>query len=238
MAGRLATGLVAAVVVLPGPAMAEARPFLGLETGYKRGDFGTAEVSALYSLTLNGGLMAADWHAGFALPYHRLDTEGTEAASGPGDLYLHAGRRLVPETGGGLSVYGTAAVKLPTADEDDGLGTGESDAGLFMSVRQRWGSWHLSAFGGFTLIGDPPATDYRNVTSYGLQATRLLTSAAVHIGLEGRTALTDDGEDPRELFAGGFRLLPGGRAATADAFLGLSDGSPSFGVRLGVVQWF
>lgn len=238
MPRRVAALLVGAVLVQPAAAQGEARSYMGLEAGYSRGDFGTGRTSRLYSAVFSAGVVDAAWDAGLSLPYHGLDTEGTDTEAGPGDLILHAGHDLLPEAPGGLSVYGSGAVKLPTADEDAGLGTGEADVGGFLSLRQRSGAWQASASGGYTVIGDPPGIDYNNVVSYGVQATRFLTGAAVYAGLEGRTALSDAGDDPLEAYAGGFRLLPGDRAVTFDAFVGLSDGSADFGVRVGAVQWF
>lgn len=230
--------LVGTMLLQPVVVLAEARPYLGLAAAYRSGDFGTASTSRLSSAVFSAGMVDAEWDTGLSLPYHVLDPEGSGSEAGPGDLVLHAGHRLFPETSGGLSAYGSAAVKLPTADEDAGLGTGETDVGGLLSFRQRSGAWQGSVYGGYTVIGDPPGLDYNDVASYGGQATRFLAGAAVYAGLEGRTALTDAGDDPLEAYAGGFRLLPGDRALTADAFVGLSDGSADFGVRMGAVQWF
>ncbi|HKJ71855.1 MAG TPA: hypothetical protein VKA55_08910 [Gammaproteobacteria bacterium] len=236
MRGLALAGLLG-VVLLPGAAGAAARPYLGLAAEYKRGDFGTGTASTLYSAVFNGGLVAEEWDAGFAMPFHVLSTEGEDSEIGAGDLVLHGGHTLVPEVRG-FALYGSAALKVPTADESAGLGTGETDAGAFLRASQRLGAWETAVFGGYTVTGDPPGTDYNDVAAYGVQLTRLLQGAAVYAGLEGRTAVTDDLEDPREAFVGGFRLLPGGRALTVDAFAGLSDGSPDFGLRVGAVQWF
>ena len=215
-----------------------ARPYLGLEAGMSTGDFGTTATSTLYSAVLSAGVTGEDWDAGASLPFYVLDSEGADTETGLGDLYLRAGRRLLPPTDGGTSVYGSAALKVPTADEDAGLGTGEPDAGGFLSLRQSLGRWQVSLFGGYTFLGDPPGEDLDNVVSYGAELYRRLDGAGLFAGVEGRTAAVPGADDPLELYGGGFRLLPGGRAWTVEGLVGLSDGSPDFGIRTGIVQWF
>ena len=75
--------------------------------------------------------------------------------TGVGDMRLGLGKRLV---GGGARLYRTdavAEVKLPTADADAGLGTGEWDARLGLTGEYRF--WSATAFGGATWnwLGDP-----------------------------------------------------------------------------------
>ncbi|MEF8982550.1 transporter [Thiohalorhabdus sp.] len=172
------------------------------------------------------------------LPFQVLETEDRDTESGLGDLYLQAGHLLIPETDGGLSVYGSGALKVPTADEDAGRGTGEPDLGGYLTPRQDLGSWQLSGYGGYTIRGEPAGFDYNSITSYGVKATRSLNGTVVFGGLDGSTALTDNGDPPLEVFAGSFWLLPESRVFTADIAFGLSDGSPDLSLGVGVVQWF
>jgi hypothetical protein len=53
-------------------------------------------------------------------------------------------------------------VKVPTADEEEGLGTGEWDARAGLGLERRF--WSLTAFGGlgWTRIGDPEWLDFRD----------------------------------------------------------------------------
>lgn len=77
-------------------------------------------------------------------------------ASGIGDLRAGFGYRL---SGGGSQLHridlGLEA-KVPTADETDGLGTGEWDLRLGASGQYRLWSASLFAGGGWTTYGDPP----------------------------------------------------------------------------------
>ena len=78
-----------------------------------------------------------------------------EWVSGLGDLRLAGSRRLV---GGSAKVFRMdlgAQVKIPTADPDEGLGTGEWDAYLGLTSEYRF--WSATGFGGFgwNYLGDP-----------------------------------------------------------------------------------
>ncbi len=232
---RLWTAL--GLLALAGP-VAAARPYLGLEAGWRSGDFGTSATTDLYSGVLSAGVAGGEWDAGASLPFYILDTEGADTETGPGDLYLRAGHTLLSETGGGTSLYGSGVLKLPTADEEAGLGTGETDLGGFLHLRQSLGSWQAGLFGGYTLVGDPPGQELDDVVAYGAELYRRLEGAGVYAGVEGRTAVVPEADDPLELYGGGFRLLAGDRAWTVGGLVGLSDGSPDFGIQTGVVQWF
>ena len=231
--------LAAVAVVLPGAVAAQPpQPYLGLEGGFRTGDFGTAVRSELYSAYVNGGVVGEEWDAGFTAAFHTLATEGGGSEIGPGDVVVRAGRFLLPPAPSGLSLYGSAAVKLPTADEDDGLGTGETDYGGFLNLRQRVAGYQATLYGGYTVVGDPPGTDYNDTVTYGGQLYLPLDRAWTYLGLEGRTALTDATEDPLELIGGAFGPVSPDITLTGEAFVGLTDGSPDLGARAGFIRWF
>jgi hypothetical protein len=92
--------------------------------------------------------------------------------TGAGDLRLAATRSLA---GGGVKLFRVdvgAQVKAPTADEEEGFGTGEWDMRAGMSGEYRF--WSVSAFGGagWNRLGDPSWIDLND----GLDA---------YFGLEG-----------------------------------------------------
>jgi hypothetical protein len=111
-------------------------------------------------------------------PSGRLD-----AASGLGDVRLGLGHRIA---GGRVKLYRTDAVfefKLPTADEQAGLGTGEWDARLGLGAEYRF--WSATAFGGvgWNRLGDPewvelqdPLDIFAGAESEPLAGERLILS--------------------------------------------------------------
>lgn len=80
---------------------------------------------------------------------------GDSRETGLGDVRLAVARRVA---GGGIKLFRTDAVlelKVPTADEDAGLGTGELDARIGVSGEYRF--WSATGFGGvgWNRLGDP-----------------------------------------------------------------------------------
>ena len=77
-------------------------------------------------------------------------TNGT--ASGIGDLRLAATYAF--DTGGPLGVDLTGNVKIATADEDKGLGTGANDYGLAVDLYRDFDGTTLFGGVGYTMLGD------------------------------------------------------------------------------------
>lgn len=164
--------------------------------------------------------------------------EGADAepssASGLGDLRLAASYRLA---GGGAKLYRLdlgAAVKVPTADEEEGLGTGETDVRLGVSGEYRF--WSLTLFGGlgYNWMGDPAGLELEDVPDVyvGLESLPLGDRVLISGWLEGHPEIepgTGDyaavGVGARTLGRVRFELL---------AAAGLTDASEDFSIALGV----
>lgn len=96
----------------------------------------------------------------------------TWTGNDPGDLFLGTKINLVSERLNqpfALAVRGT--VKLPTADEESGAGTGQTDyfADVVMS-REIGRRVELTAFGGYAFRGDPDDIDVSNGLRWGFGA--------------------------------------------------------------------
>lgn len=78
---------------------------------------------------------------------------GTEA--GVGDLVVGARHRFADETARNPSFAVQGSLKLPTADEDDGLGTGELDVGFAGIATRNLGDLSLTGFYQLDVLGDP-----------------------------------------------------------------------------------
>lgn len=222
-------------------AAADGRSYLELDAGYMSGDFGTSTTSRLFSLSPTLGYVALRHDFSVTLPFLTLanETAGTSSTeSGLGDLVLRAGAVLIPEHASGLSVNGSVAVKLPTADETRGLGTGETDYGAFAAVHQRLRTYKLSLTAGYLQSGDPPGVDLHNGFSYGIGLSRRLARTTLYGSYERRQAVVSGFEDPQELAAGFFHLLGADYAVKGQVFFGLNDGGPDGGGTLGIVRWF
>ncbi|NIQ98155.1 MAG: hypothetical protein GWN87_31380, partial [Desulfuromonadales bacterium] len=69
-------------------------------------------------------------------------TETEQSRSGFGDLYLSGGFKLLTENKQRPEIKVVGYVKFPTADEDEGLGTGETDYSIGAEVRKWIDLWH------------------------------------------------------------------------------------------------
>jgi hypothetical protein len=151
--------------------------------------------------------------------------------SGIGDLRLAATRSLA---GGGVKLFridAAAQVKIPTADESEGLGTGEWDLRAGLSSEYRF--WSVVAFGGagWNRLGDPGWVELNDVADayFGLEGAAFGGRAVVSGWIEGYDE-TVDGVGATG--AVGLELRTNRRwrgAVTA----GLGGGAESYGLLLG-----
>ncbi len=154
------------------------------------------------------------------------------SASGLGDARLTALLRLGRDRPSGIwSLHG--GVKVPTADESEGLGTGKADGWLGVTwLRQGWLA-DVEAWAEWCALGDPAGYDLEDGPAGGILvrfpvgrvefAAGADAGSAVYAGLPSR--------------ASAVLLLRGG-AGTRSAWEvevrgGLSDASPDFGVAVG-----
>ncbi|MFH0954109.1 MAG: transporter [Verrucomicrobiota bacterium] len=161
---------------------------------------------------------------------------GRDSSSGLGDILLKGRYYVVTQDGAKPYVDLLAKVKLPTADEGDGLGTGEADFGIGVDV-SRWFAGHWFAFfeADYVFIGDPPDVDYDNRTlvdlGLGRQVNRHLQASAFY---EYRSSIDPDDADSQSLLASAsYRLTPQTKVYGVVEG-GLSDGAPDYSVTFGV----
>lgn len=232
------------MLILLAPLAAEAengRTYLEMSGGYKTGDFGTTTKSELYYLSPVLGYVTPRYDASITVPYlSSSNTTGgtTTSERGLGDVVVRGGRVFLPEGESGFSLHGALAVKLQTADENKGLGTGETDYGAFLSVHQRFDAIKVSVFTGYIKVGDPPSVNYNDMYLYGIGLARLFSSTELYTSFEGRRATVPGAKDPREVNVGFFHVLNADYAVKGSTFVGLNNGGPDFGLSMGIVKWF
>ena len=228
--------------LLPSTAFAAGgRSYLELSAGDMSGDFGTTTSSRLFSLSPTLGYVALRHDFSVTVPYLTLSNETSNVRTtenGLGDIIVRAGAVLFPENAAGFSVNGSVAVKLPTADETRGLGTGETDYGAFASVQQRLQAFKLSATAGYLRMGDPPGLNYDDGFSYGIGLSRRFARTTLYGSYDNRRAVISGFENPQEVSAGFFHLLSVDYAVKGHLFVGLNNGGPDGGGSLGIVRWF
>lgn len=89
---------------------------------------------------------------------------------GLGDVTLTIGYTLVKESLSTPLVKPTFYLKLPTADEDKGLGSGEFDFGPGLTLGKWFGNWYLFAEGLYVIQGETSLYDTKDYLSYGVSA--------------------------------------------------------------------
>lgn len=218
----------------------EGRYYLDLSAGFKTGDFGTSVTSNLYYFAPAFGYVAPRYDVSVTLPVLSLTAETagqSTTETGIGDVVLRGGGELLP-VGQGFSLYGSLAVKLPTADETRGLGTGATDIGAFATLSREFGPVKLRLLTGYIKVGDPSGQNLDDVLLYGLGLSGGLRQTHLYGSIEGRTASVPGADAPLEANVGFFHPLNPRHWVKGSAFIGLNDGGPRFGANLGFVQWF
>lgn len=192
--------LILFFILLPYGVLAqEGRGYLDISGGYQTGDFGTPTRANLYYLATTLGYFAARYDVSVAIPYLSLTNKTGGAStteSGIGDIILHGGTVLVPEGEDGLSLYGSLAAKLPTADETKGLGTGKTDYGAFLTLHKRIESIKLFFMGGYIITGNHPRINYNDIYLYGVGVSKVFGRTDLYTSLEGRRATIPGADSP------------------------------------------
>jgi hypothetical protein len=163
----------------------------------------------------------------------------TVTESGLGDISLLAGWTLLHDSDQTPRVRPTLYLKVPSGDDDRGLGTGTFEGGPGISVSKWFGDWQLFADGAYIL--QDSTSDYRgeDYFSYsaggGVQATDRLF---VSLYADGSSARVEDGDAPVE---GWLKLnFLQSRRLSWEAYVlaGFTDASPDTGGGLLVMYQF
>jgi hypothetical protein len=222
----------------------------GLFFSYLTGDYGLDRRTDIYygSVMIKRYLSKGD--ITLTVPYLDIPSNGVtfvggtaeadtsaSGGSGLGDIILK-GRYYAVEQDGPLPFIDlVGSIKFPTADEDKGLGTGEFDFTALSEFTWRLGDspWSALAELGYTFVGKIPGVDMKNRWLYSAGLAYEVDPKLTLSGyLDGRTAIFEGEENPLSiLLMGQYKFRPDLRMDTLLEF-GLTDGSPDFGVTLGL----
>ncbi len=241
-------------VALACTAQAQESPLtLGAGLHYSSGDYGTGSTTRITALAATARYETGPWVYRATLPYLRIDGESAvipgvgavrgsstrRTESGLGDLVLGATYAAYYDPATTLGLDLTGKLKLATADEAKGLGTGEHDmvflAELYRSFER------LTGFGGigYHILGDAPGQPLDNVWSASVGATYQLDERdSAGLSLDGRERVVPGGARQRELTGFFTRKLDRLWKAQAYALIGLADGSPDWGFGLSAARPF
>jgi hypothetical protein len=156
--------------------------------------------------------------------------------SGLGDIIVRGRYFLIEESDMVPLVAITGRVKVPTADADRGLGTGEFDEGagveLTKSLADRWLAYLA---GGYNIIGDAPGTNFNNQWWYDVGIGYDVTdNLHMSVFYEEYRALVDTVNNARDLLTLANYAVDDTVHLTGSLLVGLSNGAPNYGLGGGV----
>jgi hypothetical protein len=227
---------------------------LGAGLHYSSGDYGTRTTTSITTLAATARYEAGPWVYKATVPY--LSVEGdtgvipgvgqaraapvrSDKASGLGDIVLSATYAAYYDKASTLGVDLTAKLKLATADEAKGLGTGEHDFAFLVDLYRAFG--RITGFGGvgYHILGDSASLPLENAWSANLGASYKMDERdSAGAMLDHRQAVLPGGPAQRELVGFFTRKLADAWKAQAYALIGLADGSPDWGFGLSAARPF
>lgn len=161
--------------------------------------------------------------------------QSTSTESGLGDVWasLKYEMQSFPTDIGYLDL--TAKIKIPTADEDDGLGTGETDYTLQADYAKSMGRLTPLLTVAYKIKGDPSGIDLDDVWYLSAGANwRLGSHLNVGASLDFQEASSDGADDALELFAYLSYKVSEVWSLTPYVYFGFTDGSPDEGLGVSV----
>ncbi len=156
------------------------------------------------------------------------------STSGVGDTMVDVSYGLVEENDVMPEISLHGGVKLPTADEEKELGTGELDYLVGVGLGRTIDRWYLSGGLDYNILGDPDDYELDNyVSGYASVATEVTEALEVSMQLSAAQAASEFSDNSVDMGIGVDYSLDDLGAVTAGAQMGLTDGSPDYGVRIG-----
>ncbi len=129
-------------------------------------------------------------------------------------------------------------VKFPTADEDKGLGTGETDFSMGTEMVRRFAGPYLAFFDiSYTWIGSRADIDYDNRVAWDIGiGYEIRADVLLSLFYEHRTAITAGGKDSRSVYGLVNWLIRRDLSLYGMLESGVSDGGPDFGLSVGFTR--
>ncbi len=215
--------------------------FAALDFNYLQGDFGSPVTEKLSMFNVSLGRIETQYDISMSMPYLFLNrSDATESISqdGVGDLFLRGGYELVNEAKSGFSLYSSLGIKIALADETQGLGSGESDIGLYVNLSKQWNQIRGTLYSGYINNGDPATIDYANTPLFGISVARYFGKTSGYLSLQKSGALVDANDDPLSFSGGVYHMFNSQYTFRGQISLGLSDGSADYGFNIGLISWF
>jgi hypothetical protein len=246
----VAAVLMASAAAVPQMASAETRFSFTSGVEYSSGDYGGTEDTEIVTVPLIGRLTMDKWEIRVSVPYRSItgpadiDEDGgaeggaiarTDTESGLGDTTIDVTREFEDVLGDDTYFQATGRVRLPTGDEDKGLGNGATDYAAIGELGYNGDSNGLYVSAGRRFLGDSDSGSEREDGWQAGVGGWIRTSERSRVGLSytWREATRDGRDDPSEAGAYLSYALSDQLRMSVSAAAGLSDASPDYraGVR-------
>lgn len=159
-----------------------------------------------------------------------VDTGLSGTKVGLGDVLAGLTYTIYPSTKGLPLLDLTTQVKIPTAAEGRGLGTGHTDVTLQAELLQSFGPVYVFGGGGYRFKGGAAFDDIFHLTAGG--GVRIAKTANLGVAYDFREASVDGSSDSHEL-SPYLSLRTGEHTRIGPyAIIGLNNGAPDWGVGL------
>lgn len=225
------------------PVVTEPNPWnLDVGLNYVTGDYGLNRDTDVWVQTTSLGYEKNPWRFEATLPFISLSGPAsvigdvgradTSTQRGAGDISVAATYQLVRADAGRGNIDFTARLKLPTADEDKGLGTGETDLNVEFNYSRNLGEVTPFATLGYRFLGRSPAYPLKDgfYTTMGLAAPVGTNGTTAGLALTWRAAIVEDADSATELMAFVSRRLDENWKIQGFVLTGFTDASPDFGL--------
>jgi len=216
---------------------------VSMDVDYLSGDYGTNDTTEMTVVTAKARYKQDKWTMQATLPYMHVKGPSVvdgislggagKTEHGLGDLKLSLAYLTYysPESGYGFSTK--AKIKLPTADEDKGLGTGETDYYLQIDPFVVIDKTTIFSTVGHKFYGDTSTTDYNNVWYVTLGASyKIDENLSFGLGGKFREKSTDTSEDKRSMFLFAQNKLTDQDSIDFNASKGFTDSTQDWGIGL------
>lgn len=225
---------------------------IGVSTGFdfSSGEYGESQATEVWYVPLNVKYeWRRRWVFRITVPYLRVTSPGSivtggdivavsegarrETREGLGDVVTGVTYRLDPPHRALPWVDLSARVKIPTASQKQGLGTGEVDTTLQVDLMKPFGRFTPFGTVAFRFVGDPPDADLTDTFSASIGFDYRLASplsAGLYYGWR-QTASRSLG-DAHEIVAFASWKLAGHFTIGPYAEAGLSTAAPDFGAGI------
>lgn len=251
--GMAATALMASLSFGPAALAADEDLTLSLSVGYdySTGEYGGSESTDMSFVPVTAQFESGPWTLKVVGSWLSIDGPGSLIAdgevvagantseSGVGDTNVSVAYLIYPWFEGGPFFELTGKIKVPTADETKGLGTGEVDYTGMVSIYQVISDLTLFADAGYRVRGSSDLYELED-GFVGSVGASLKFSPEVSAGLmyNYRQAATATGDDPMDVMP--YITFKPSEFWSINAYgtFGLSDSSPDSGVGISLKRIF